>query len=188
MSKKFAFICCLLLFTAACGKNEEEETSVQEEVVVTESKVSENVIKPAFSRDLLKIIAKDQKKFKSEFNRFDDAQKYYFCAAFTMGAMSVAKPVTASAMVNYFLGLGVMKYNRGIDDNTYRAFDFGKNIFYFETAVNTILHDQICENIIGDASQFAKKKKYTTKELNSKGRNEVRKIVEYISQKNDMTR
>lgn len=185
MSKKIAFICCLLLFATACGKNEEkEETLVQEEeVAVAQSNVSEHVIKPAFSRDLLKIIAQDQKRFKSEFDGFDEAQKYYFCAAFTMGAMSVAKPVTASAMVNYFLGLGVMKYNRGIDDETYRAFDFGKNIFYFETAVNTILHDQICENIIGDASQFAKKKKYTTKELNSKGKNEVRKIVDYISRK-----
>lgn len=183
MRGKLALACCVVSLLVGCGKNDEADKSVPVKEEVVSNTVSENVIKPAFSKDLLKIIAKDQKKFTAEFNKFDDAQKYYFCAAFTMGAMSVAKPVTASAMVNYFLGLGVMKYNRGIDDDTYRAFDFGKNIFYFETAVNTILHDHICENIIGDAGQFAKRKKYTTKELNARGKKEVRKIVDYISQK-----
>ena len=99
-----------------------------------------------------------------------------------MGAMSVAKPTTASAMVNYFIGMGVVQHQRGIDDETYKAFDFGKNIFHFEPVVNTILHKQICEDIIGDATDAVKHQHLSTKKINQIGKKEVRKIVKYIKE------
>ena len=177
--KKLVVLFFLAMFLTACGKNDNETSSEQKSI-------AENTInfpKQTVSRDLLKIVSTNPVFFRREFKKFSKAEKYYFCAAFTMGAMSVAKPVTASAMVNYFIGLGVVENDRGIDDVTYRAFDFGKNIFHFEPVVNMILHDQICENIIGDASKTAKKKKISTKEINKIGKIEVRKIVHYINKK-----
>ena len=95
-----------------------------------------------------------------------------------MGAMSVSKPETASAMVNYFLGLGVVKYGQGIDDMTYPAFDSGKHIFHYELVVNDILDKKICENIIVEATGFAKENNINAVTLNDKGKQEVEKIVE----------
>ena len=175
--------CVVLLFLAmfltACGKNDSESSLEQENTPKVEIKLPHKTV----AGDLLKTVATNPALFHREFKKFSKAEKYYFCAAFTMGAMSVAKPVTASAMVNYFIGLGVVDNNQGIDDVTYRAFDFGKNIFYFEPVVNIILHDQICENIIGQASKTAKKKNISTKEINKIGKVEVRKIVSYIKKK-----
>ena len=172
----------LLLFISACGK-EESTSNVVEEEDYSDIDIEETV-GPSVSLDLLQIVAKDPKRFQSEFKKLDSAQQYYFCAAFAMGAMSVAKPATASAMVNYFIGLGVVEYERGIDADTYKAFDFGKNIFHFEPVVNTILHEKICENIIGRASEDIKHKKLTTKKINALGKKEVRKIVDFIQKTN----
>ena len=94
--------------------------------------------------------------------------------------MSVSKPETASAMVNYFLGLGVVKYWQGIDDETYAAFDSGKHIFRYELVVNDILDKKICENIIIEASEFARKNKFTAENLNDKGKVEVEKIIQKL--------
>ena len=177
-----AILVFLILILNACGGSDEQSAqNVSEENDIAESTIEETV-DSAVSQDLLRIIAKDPKNFQHEFKKMDTAQKYYFCAAFAMGAMSVAKPATASAMVNYFLGMGVVQYNRGIDDETYKAFDFGKNIFHFEPVVNTILHEQICESIIGEATSTVKHKHLSTKDINKIGKKEVRKIVQYIKE------
>ena len=118
--------------------------------------------------------------YEKAFKQLNDVQKYYFCAAFSMGAMSVSKPETASAMVNYFLGLGVVKYGQGIDDMTYPAFDSGKHIFRYELVVNDILDKKICENIIVEATGFAKDNNISAETLNDKGKEEVEKIVKKL--------
>ncbi len=172
MKKKVWLALLLPLWLVACGDKAEETADAQ--------KTAAN---PIIELDLLQIAAQDPAHFQTAFERLDKAQQYYFCAAFTMGAMSVAKPITSSAMVNYLLGLGVAQYNRGIDAETYQAFDHGKNIFHYESVVNVILHEQICENIIGQATDFARENKLSTKVLNKRGRLEVRKIVERIQKK-----
>ena len=126
-------------------------------------------------------IAGNPELFAAEYNKFTPVQQYYFCSAFSLGAMSASKPATASAMVSYFLGLGVEKYSQGIDDKTYYAFDMGKNIFRYELVVNYILDKKICEKIMLDATDFAKDKKISTDSINEKGKFEAKKIVEYIS-------
>ncbi len=83
-------------------------------------------------------------------------------------------------MVNYFLGLGVAKYNQGIDDSTYSAFDSGKHIFRYELVVNDILDKKICENIVLEATQFAQEKNLSVESLNDLGKPEVEKIVEKL--------
>jgi hypothetical protein len=98
-----------------------------------------------------------------------------------MGAMSASKPATASAMVSYFLGLGVEKYSQGIDDTTYYAFDMGKNIFRYELVVNYILEEKICEEVMLDATDYVKNKKISTEDITEKGKFEAKKIVEYIN-------
>lgn len=177
---RYLYVLCfylsLLVTITACDNKKTAEN-------MSENDASQNIaytIKHSVSKNLLQTVADDQNLFLKEFNKLDAAQQYYFCAAFTMGAMSVSKPITASAMVNYFIGLGVVQHNRGIDENTYMAFDFGKNVFHFDKIVNTILQKKICENIIGEASQTAKVKKMKTKEINAIGRKEVKKIVERI--------
>lgn len=181
MQKLLIINMCSALFLTACGDNQSDKTVVlqKEQKNIAESNIQQH-IKSAVSVDLLQNVAADQNNFRREFNKLDKAQQYYFCAAFTMGAMSVAKPITASAMVNYFMGLGVIQYNRGIDKETYKAFDFGKNIFHFDKATNTILQEKICENIIGAATQSAKVKKMSTKGINQIGNVEVKKIVARI--------
>ena len=178
---KFLVLSLLTLFVCACGDNDDTQNVVADNVVKNEMKADAKThFSNAISYDLIQAVNANQNNFMYEFNKLDDAQQYYFCAAFAMGAMSVAKPITASAMVNYFIGLGVVEHNRGIDKDTYKAFDFGKNIFHFEKVVNVILQERICENIIGKADKTAKEKKVSTKQINALGKNEVKKIVSRI--------
>lgn len=183
MKKLFVLLSFLLFILTACGRDEDNAQQVAVEEDYSDIDIAETV-GPSASLDLLQIIAKEPKHFRREFKKLDNAQQYYFCAAFAMGAMSVSKPATASAMVNYFVGLGVAEYSRGIDAETYKAFDFGKNIFHFEPVVNLILHRRICEDIIGRASEGVKSKKLTTKNINELGKKEVRKIVDFIQKSN----
>ncbi|MEE6208044.1 MAG: hypothetical protein VZR95_08335 [Alphaproteobacteria bacterium] len=182
MKKLIVMMGCVAFILCSCGK--EEEQKVEEPVtpeLPAEHVVNVEDIPVEEGREFIKIVATNPSQFEKEFNKFDDAQKYYFCAAFAMGAMSATKPITASAMVNYFMGLGVAKYNIGINDDTYRAFNLGKNTFRFEQVVNAILKNKTCENIMDDAAEFAKKKNYTVADLDKSGRKEVEKVVEYIN-------
>lgn len=176
MKKIFVILGCLVIFFTACGKDESDETQNNKpEPVAVENvqKISQNTVKnPKTVTD----------KFFNRFDTYTPAQKYYFCAAFAMGAMSVAKPVTASAMVNYFMGLGVAKYNEGINENTYKAFNAGKNTFRNENLVNTILKRKICENIMNEAADFARERNYHVADLDKRGKSEVEKVVKYIKQ------
>ena len=172
MKKQLAMLLCMTALLISCGKDDDnaDSQSTQPENAATEQN--------AGSYD--KVLAGDVTSFMKEYESFSDVRKYYFCAAFSMGAMSVSKPATASAMIGYFLGLGVVKYDRGIDDETYYAFDLGKNAFRYEAVVNHILDSKICENIMIDAADYAKSKKYSTEYLSDKGHKEAEKIVEYI--------
>lgn len=180
MPKYFVWLVCGLLTLAACDNKTADEKTLPPQPEKVETSPLKQQIKHNIANNMLQKISVNQDDFLTEFQKLDAAQQYYFCAAFTMGAMSVSKPITASAMVNYFMGLGVVQHNRGIDENTYMAFDFGKNVFHFDKIVNTILQEKICENIIGAATQAAKVKKMKTKEINAIGRKEVKKIVERI--------
>lgn len=189
MKKIVVILGCVALLLSACGKKDEQKTekTAQTEVSVTESSGAitvddeENLPEAVYYEDdFTKKVAGDTKKFKAEFKKFNGAQKYYFCAAFAMGAMSVAKPITASAMVNYFMGLGVNKYNIGINDENYLAFNAGKNTFLHENIVNVILKDKICEDIINDAADYAVETNKSVAELDKRGQIEVEKVVKYI--------
>lgn len=170
MQKFWILLACSVLILNACGKKEEQKKAV------TLNNSSEVTLQEPNVQDF----SQEPENFINKYNGFSDVQKYYFCAAFSMGAMSVSKPATASAMVGYFLGLGVVKYDRGIDDETYLAFDLGKNVFRNELVVNYILDSKICENVMIDAADYAKKKKYSTEFLSDKGHIEAEKIVDYI--------
>ena len=177
MKKVIVLLGCLTFLICACDnkKSEEKQTNEQTEKVIQESSAEMDV-----SSELWKNINGEPANFEKAFNQLNEVQKYYFCTAFSVGAMSVSKPETASAMVNYFLGLGVAKYGQGIDDETYAAFDSGKHIFRYELVVNDILDKKICENIIIEASEFARKNKFTTENLNDKGKVEVEKIIQKL--------
>ena len=84
-------------------------------------------------------------------------------------------------MVNYFMGLGVVKYRQGIDDSTYEAFNAGKNVFLHESLVNTILEKKICEDIMNEATEYARDHKIDASLIDRRGKAEVKKVVEYIS-------
>ena len=56
----------------------------------------------------------------------------------------------------------------------------GKNIFRYELVVNYILDEKICENVMLEATDFAKDNKISTDEINEKGKFEAKKIVDYI--------
>ena len=171
---------CMIL--SACGDDSESKKNV----VNSETNASENIesaanMKNQSSEEAKWVkIAGNPKLFKAEYKKFTPAQQYYFCTAFSLGAMSASKPTTASAMVSYFLGLGVEKYSTGINDMTYYAFDMGKNVFRYELVVNYILEEKICEKIITDATDYAKEKKISTDDINEKGKYEAQKIVNYI--------
>ena len=128
------FSVCALLF--GCGKDEEADISSDDSIVATDEQKLNKINTIAQKKDKWSKIAGNPELFLKEYNKFTSVQKYYFCSAFSMGAMSASKPATASAMVSYFLGLGVEKYGQGIDDNNYYAFDMGKNIFRYELVVN----------------------------------------------------
>ncbi|MDO4162752.1 MAG: hypothetical protein Q4D80_07120 [Pseudomonadota bacterium] len=173
MKKLIAMLGCLAFIISACDSQKAEETPVEESQ--TDLRQQENV---SGSAELWESINGEPSNFEKAFNQFNEVQKYYFCTAFTVGAMSVSKPETASAMVNYLLGLGVVKYNQGIDNTTYPAFDSGKHIFRYELVVNDILDKKICEDIMVEATEYAKNNNYTAETLNDKGKSEVEKIVQ----------
>ena len=178
MKKLMTILCCMSVLLMACGKKEdkakvkEESVTEQMQQIIDSGELSED--------ELLKVTDAQAERYLNEFNEYTEPQKYYFCAAFAMGAMSVAKPITASAMVNYFMGLGVAKFKEGINDETYKAFNAGKNTFTNETLVNTILKEKICENIMNDTADFAKDSNYTVADLDKMGKIEVEKVVRYI--------
>lgn len=179
MNKSLYFLlgACVLLFS--CGKDDETEVVNEQDQEITEQ--ASQAVNPIDKHDeKWSKIAGNPKLFLKEYKKFTPAQQYYFCSAFSMGAMSASKPATASAMISYFLGLGVEKYNKGIDDDTYYAFDMGKNIFRYELVVNYILDEKICENIMLNATDYAKDNKISTDEINEKGKFEAKKIVDYI--------
>ena len=57
----------------------------------------------------------------------------------------------------------------------------GKNIFRYELVVNYILDEKICENVMLEATDYAKDNKISTEDINEKGKLEAKKIVEYIN-------
>ena len=184
MKKLLVMLCCAAVLLVACGKDESDKKTDTNDSVqvqkVRKKKVSDTVSQEAKADKTAGI---DAEKFLKKFNKYDPAQKYYFCAAFAMGAMSVVKPVTASAMVNYFMGLGVAKYNVGINEDTYKAFDAGKNTFRHENLVNTILKRKVCENIMNEAADFARMRNYNIADLDKQGKKEVEKVVRMIKRK-----
>lgn len=180
--KNFFYLLCVLSLLCACGKKDEQNAQPQENQIITQKQYSENMA--ATDKTNKKNTAVNPEEFLRQFAKYNDAQKYYFCAAFAMGAMSVSKPITASAMVNYFMGLGAVKYNVGINDETYPAFNAGKNSFTSEILVNTILQKHICEDIMNEAADFAKDKKYNVADLDKRGKVEVARVVEYIKKQN----
>ncbi|MBR3676144.1 MAG: hypothetical protein IKN71_03305 [Alphaproteobacteria bacterium] len=190
MKKIMVILGCTAILLSACGKKDEDKKTQEAGTEITQSTPTaelenigseENAQEAVyFEDDFTKKVAGDTAKFKTEFKKFNEAQKYYFCAAFAMGAMSVAKPITASAMVNYFLGLGVNKYNVGINDENYLAFNAGKNTFLHESIVNVILKDKICEDIINEAADYAVETNKSVAELDKRGQIEVEKVVKYI--------
>lgn len=181
MNKSLCFLLGVCLMLCSCGKDDEVESNADSQNLVSTEQVAHTT--EALDEQDIKWsrIAGNPELFLHEYNKFSPAQKYYFCSAFSMGAMSASKPATASAMVSYFLGLGVEKYAKGIDDNTYYAFDMGKNIFRYELVVNYILDEKICEKVMLEATDYAKDNKISTGEINEKGKFEAKKIVEYIS-------
>lgn len=180
MQKIFVFLLCATMMLASCGKDEATDQAQNQNTDTAVETVSEDAAIAA-NIDKWSQIAGNSELFSNEFNKFTPAQQYYFCSAFTMGAMSASKPATASAMVSYFLGLGVIKYSQGIDDKNYYAFDMGKNIFLYELVVNYILEEKICENVMLQATDYAKESKISTDEINEKGKPEALKIVDYIN-------
>ncbi len=191
MKKIIVILGCAALLLSACGKKDEdkqkktaEPTEVSEVISAEEIDVvtEEEEIAPVsvYEDEFTKKVGGDAEIFKKEFKKLSEPQQYYFCAAFAMGAMSVAKPITASAMVNYFLGLGVNQYNVGINDDTYMTFNAGKNSFLHEELVNVILQDKICENLINSATDYAVKNNKSVADLDKLGQVEVEKVVKYI--------
>ena len=182
MKKMMTILCCISLLLTACGKDEEQkDQDILDQTMIKETQKAPNIkTLPQTKSAFINAIEGDPEKFLRAFSQMSDAKQYYFCSAFAMGAMSVSKPVTVSAMVNYFMGLGVTKYQIGINDDTYEAFNAGKNVFLHESLVNTILKRQICENIMNDATEYAHKNKLNMEDLDKLGKIEVGKVVEYI--------
>lgn len=179
MKKLIAILGCMIVLIGSCGKDDDAVQKVTEDVTV-EQKTDNDA-----NKKVVKTNVKDTENFFKKFEVYTPAQKYYFCAAFAMGAMSVVKPVTASAMVNYFMGLGVAKYNEGIDDETYQAFNEGKNTFRDEALINAILKRKICEDIMNEAADFARERNYHIADLDKRGKKEVEKVVKLIRKKKD---
>lgn len=181
MKKIFVMLGCVALLLSACGKDDSNKTqNTSEKTQVQSVEKNETNARTLSGGKLTKKATEDTERFFTEFNKFDPAQKYYFCAAFAMGAMSVVKPITASAMVNYFMGLGVAKYGVGINEETYKAFNAGKNTFRHENVVNAILKHKVCENIMNEAADFARERNYHIADLDKRGKKEVEKVVRLI--------
>lgn len=173
----------LALVLVGCGKDEKNEAELTKETTSVQSQTltNEEKVLPKTNSAFINDLEGDPEKFVKAFNKYDAAHQYYFCAAFAMGAMSVVKPVTASAMVNYFLGLGVAKYQVGINDSTYEAFNAGKNVFLHESLVNTILENKTCEKIMNSATDYARDNMVDAVTIDKLGKPEVEKVVVYIS-------
>ncbi len=194
MKKLIVLLGCAAFLLGACGKDDTDNQTQTASVAETNEVISAEEIdilaedeaetEPVnvYEDEFTKKVGGNAEVFKREFKKLSEPQQYYFCAAFAMGAMSVAKPITASAMVNYFLGLGSNKYNVGIDDDTYMAFNAGKNSFLHEELVNTILQDKICENLINAATDYAVETQKSVADLDKLGQVEVEKVVKYIQQ------
>ena len=200
MKKIIVILGCVTVLLSACGKKEQQKQAVEqtqnqqvskeaqplaETIKATAADVvlddEETLPQAKYVEDVLtKKIDGDSEKLMQEFSKLNDAEQYYFCAAFAMGAMSAAKPVTASVMVTYFMGLGMAKYNVGINDRTYMTFNAGKNVFMHENLVNTILESKVCENIINDATDYAIGENISVADLDKLGQIEVEKVVKYI--------
>lgn len=197
MKKIVVILGCAAILLSACGKDDSKEAKKTDTAEVT-TEVSEVVSAEeidalvndvdgenlpeavVFEDEFTKKVGGNAEKFKKEFQKLSEPQQYYFCAAFAIGAMSVAKPITASAMVNYFLGLGANKYNVSINDDTYMAFNAGKNTFLHEELINVILKDKICENLINDATDYAVETKKSMADLDKMGQQEAERVVRYI--------
>lgn len=195
MKKIVVILGCAAILLSACGKDDSKE---QNQNTATATEISEGVSAEeidavvnenseenmpevvVYEDEFTKKVGGNAEKFKKEFQKLSEPQQYYFCAAFAIGAMSVAKPITASAMVNYFLGLGANKYNVGINDETYMAFNAGKNTFLHEELINVILQDKICENLINEATDYAVDTKKSMADLDKLGQREAERVVKYI--------
>ena len=140
MQKLLVCLLSVALMLSACGKDDDvENTNSEPNTEKSENlKSTEKTKKEALLNEKWSKIAGNPELFRAEYNKFTPVQQYYFCSAFSLGAMSASKPATASAMVSYFLGLGVEKYSQGINDKTYYAFDIGKNVLRYELVVNYI--------------------------------------------------
>lgn len=186
MKKILTLLLCSMFALSACG-NDEEQT---ENNSVANNEAKNKVVKaePNPQADVLnekwKKVIGNRKLFKAQYDKLSAAQQYYFCSAFSLSAMSASKPVTASAMISYFLGVGVEKYSQGIDDNTYYAFDMGKNIFLYDDVVNYVIENGTCEKVISEATDYVKDKNLDTEDMSKKGNRELKKIVERISNEN----
>jgi len=182
MKKFLALLLCSTVILSACGKDDETTTDNEQSNVTQSQKAEVSSSKKQYIPDgKWKKVIGTPKLFQAQYDNLSAAQKYYFCSAFSMSAMSASKPVTASAMISYFLGVGVEKYSQGIDDNNYYAFDMGKNVLLYVNVVNYIIEKEICEKVITEATDFTKEKKIDTDEINKKGQYELKKIVDYIS-------
>lgn len=180
MQKILVLLGCLGCFLTACDGRKQDDKAAEPEKSVVQSEVAVDVAD--VSGNLWEEISGEPEKFHAVYEKLTDAQKYYFCAAFSIGALSVSKPETASLMVDYFMGLGVVQYPEGINAENYQAFNFGKNIFRYELVVNDILDNNMCEEVIITADTFAKDKHYSSEELSEKGGPEVEKIVNMMKQ------
>lgn len=174
MNKFLALIAGVALILCACDNNKVEEET--QNSVTQQSAVEVDTSATGWWKD----IAGEPENFHQAFDKLSETQKFYFCVAFSMGALSETKPATASAMVSYFFGLGLARYGQGVDEANYQAFDFGKNVFRYELVVNDILEQKTCENIMIEATEYAKDKGVTSEQLNDDGRPEVEKMVEFI--------
>ena len=187
MKKIFVVLGCAMLLLNACGKEEEKTPSTNPTAENVKSVVTdkqENKDKVTEDDEFIRKTVQNTQEFMTEFNKFTEPQKYYFCASFAMYGLWKVKPVTASAMVNYFMGLGVAKYNVGINDETFEAFRFGRNACHHEALSDYIIQQKICENIINDAADFANKQNYKTSDLDKRGKIEAERVLQYIKKKN----
>jgi len=185
MKKILVILGCVMFIFSACGKDDDsaktEQTSVKQPAqteVAKDKKIKDKVIDS--DDDFTKMIVKNPQLFNQEFAKFTEPQKYYFCASFAMYGLWRVKPITASAMVNYFMGLGVAKHNVGINDETFPAFRSGRNSCRHEALSDYIIKQKVCEVILNDAADFANKKNYKVGDLDKRGKIEAERVLQYI--------
>lgn len=167
--KKLLFILSTVLLINACGKSDEQN----------ENKVAEEQI-AAVPADISPSVG----HFLTDFERFSEAQKYYFCAVFTIGAMSADMPITASAMRNYLLGIGAVRYTGGINDEVLQAWNYGKDIFRHEDMMNAVVEANVCEDVVEETARFAKENNHSVADLDKLGQSEYEKIQNFAQTAN----